>query len=95
MDPFEQDLRQHVHGLTDLDVGRIMAAAYSADVKTLQAVADDLDPAFGATRDGLTYSLWKVYRSPHAPGINSLKDLRDWVRGLLENPLWDGGVTVE
>ena len=90
MDPFEQDLRQHVHGLTDQDVGRIMAAAYSEYGKTLQAVADDLDPAFSATRDGLNYSLWKVCKSPHAPGLNNLKDLKDWVKGLLENPLGVG-----
>ena len=89
MDPFEQDLRQHVPGLTDLDVGRIMAAAYSAYGKTLEAIADDLDPAFAATRDGLNYSLGKVYKSPDAPGLNSLKDLRDWVRGLIENPFGD------
>ena len=95
MENFEQDLRQHVHGLTDLDVGRIMAAAYSDYGKTLQAIADDLDPAFAATRDGLNYSLGKVYKSPDAPGINSLKDLRDWVRGLLENPFRDGIIVVD
>ena len=90
MDNFEQDLREHVPGLSNYDVGRIMAAAYAEDGKTMQAIADDLDPAFAATRDGLNYSLWKVYRSPDAPGINSLKDLRDWVKGLLENPLGVG-----
>ena len=90
MDNFEQDLRQHVPGLTDQDVGRIMAAAYSEDGKTLQAIADDLDPAFAATRDGLNYSLAKVYWSPDAPGINSLKDLRNWVKGLPESPFRSG-----
>ena len=82
MNQLEQVLRQHVQGLSDDDVMRIMAVAESKDGKTLQAIADDLN----VSRDGLNYSLQKVYRSPDAPGINSLADLRKWAGGLLVNP---------
>ena len=86
MDQFKQDLRQHVPGLSNDDVRRIMATAYAEDGMTLLAIADNPGLNLNVTRDGLNYSLQKVYRSPYAPGINNLKDLKDWVKGLIANP---------
>ena len=83
MNNFEQDLRDHVPSLSDVDVQRIMAVAFADDRKSLQAIADDPDLGLNVTRYGLNYSLGKLYKSPNAPGITNQNDLRRWVRGQI------------
>ena len=85
MGEFEQNLRAHVAGISDEDIGRIVAVANADDGKTLLAIADDIH----ISPDALKYSLRKLFRSTAVPGINSVSDLRDWGRGLIADPFED------
>ena len=75
-------LQSNEPSITDEDARRIMAVANAEGGKSLMAIANGLH----ISRDGLNYSLSKVYRSAAVPGINGLSDLRGWTRGLITDP---------
>ena len=66
MGEFERKLRAHVAGIKEHDIERIVAVAKTDDGKTLDAIADDFD----ISRDTLSRSLRKLYRSTPVSGIN-------------------------
>ena len=79
---FGRQLQERVPGISNVDLDRIFAVAFDEEGKSLQAIADELH----VTRDGLNYSLHKLYSSPAVPGINNINDLRAWGKGLIPNP---------
>ena len=87
MHHFEHELRSHVPALSDDDIETIMIGARNRG-RSLQSIVQDINETMGAymTIDMLNARLRKLYRSPQAPGINSLADLRNWIDGKIADP---------
>ena len=82
LEEFGDKLQQHVPRINDVDKDRILAVAADQGKNSLAAIAEDL----GTVRDGLNYSLGKLYDSTAVPGINNVGDLRAWGQGLIKDP---------